>query len=345
MSKRKKQRTLVFVCVIACLVIAALACGSSDEAELVSTSVPEQETAAEEADIPEEAEQEDDVEPPPTSYEIGDTINIGDRTIIVLGWENIPPDEFFNPDEGFKYIGVELIIVNAGETPKSTSSLLQLKVKDETAQQYTIDIMAQSQLKGGSIEGELISGEKIRGKVGFQVPEDVENLELVFDAEVFGTGKVFVNLGSEPKLVEPPSEIPGEKELETFSIGESIEMNNMVLTVNEISSPAGDQFTKPTEGYKFLVVDLTLINNSSNAVNISSLMQMYVKDSEARKFSVDIMATTAANGTTPDGEYAPGETIRGQVGYEVPADETQFVFSFEADFWGTGKILVELPLE
>jgi hypothetical protein len=220
-----------------------------------------------------------------------------------------------------------------------------MKVKDETAQQYTVDFMAQSQLKGGNVEGELISGEKIRGKVGFQVPEDVQSLELVFDAEVFGTGKVFVNLGSEPKMVEAPSEIPGEKELETYSIGESIEMNDMVLTVNEVSSPAGDQFTKPSEGYKFLVVDLTLINNSSTAVNISSLMQMFVKDSAGRKFDVDIWATTAGGGTTPDGEYAPGETIRGQVGYEVPADETQFIFVFEADFWGTGKILVDLPLE
>ncbi|MDY6994045.1 MAG: DUF4352 domain-containing protein [Pseudomonadota bacterium] len=345
MRKKHNHRIFVFICIIASLVLATLACGTSDEPELVATSEPEEETAAEEADTPDEPVSEGEVEPTPANFEIGDTISIGDRTVIVLGWENIPPDEFFTPDEGFKYIGVELVIVNTGETPKSTSSILQMKVKDETAQQYTVDFMAQSQLKGGNVEGELISGEKIRGKVGFQVPEDVQSLELVFDAEVFGTGKVFVNLGSEPKMVEAPSEIPGEKELETYSIGESIEMNDMVLTVNEVSSPAGDQFTKPSEGYKFLVVDLTLINNSSTAVNISSLMQMFVKDSAGRKFDVDIWATTAGGGTTPDGEYAPGETIRGQVGYEVPADETQFIFVFEADFWGTGKILVDLPLE
>jgi hypothetical protein len=220
-----------------------------------------------------------------------------------------------------------------------------MNLKDETAQRYTIDIMAQSQAKGGSIEGSLLPGEKIRGKIGFEVPEEVQNLELVFDAEVFGTGKVFVNLGSEPKMIEPPSEIPGETEQETFTVGDSIESNKFILTVNEVTSIAGDQFTQPSDGYKFIAVDLTLVNNSSNAENISSLLQMFVKDSAGRKFSVDIWASTAAGGATPEGEFAPGETIRGKVGYEVPVDETDFVFVFESDFWNTGKVFVEIPLE
>ena len=344
MNKNQRNRTIIFISIIAALFLASLACGTSDEPELISTAPQEEEDVGEGEALP-EAEAEPESEQSPSSFEIGDVISIGDKTLIVLGWEDVPGNQFFTPDEGYKYIAVDVILVNTADTNKSTSSILQMKVKDETAQQYPVDIMAQSLALGGKIEGEMLPGEKIRGKVGFQVPEDGQKLELVFDAKVFGTGKVFVNLGSEPKMVDAPAEIPGETEQETYTIGESIEMNDILLTVNEVSIIAGDEFNTPSEGYKYLSLDLTLVNNSSNPINISSLLQMFVKDSQCRNFSLDFMATSAAGASSPDGEYAPGETIRGQVGYQVPADETQFVFSFDAGFWRTGRILVAFTVE
>ena len=53
------------------------------------------------------------------------------------------------------------------------------------------------------------------------------------------------------------------------------------------------------------------------------------------------MATSDA-GTTPEGEIAAGETIRGQVGYQVPETAGGFVFVFDADVWGLGKVFFEL---
>ena len=58
--------------------------------------------------------------------------------------------------------------------------------------------------KDGSVDGSWFQGEKVRGKVGFQVPEDLQNLQFVFDASVFGSGKVIVDLGASPVSVEAP---------------------------------------------------------------------------------------------------------------------------------------------
>ncbi len=222
---------------------------------------------------------------------------------------------------------------------------MQTSLKDETSQRYTIDVSALAIVKGGSIDGKLSPGEKIRGRIGFQVPEDVESLEYTFDADVFRSGKIFVDLGSEPVMVEAPSEIPGESEQETYNFDDTIEISNLVIKINEVSTPLGGQFIKLSDNYKFLVVDLTLENKASSSANISSLRQMWIKDSDDRKFSVSIFASATGAGTLPDGEYLAGETIRGQVGYEVPVDETQFVFVFDGDFWGSGTVFIEIPLE
>jgi hypothetical protein len=55
------------------------------------------------------------------------------------------------------------------------------------------------------------------------------------------------------------------------------------------------------------------------------------------------MASVASGNSSPDGEIAPGETVRGQIGFQVPATATGLTFVFDADVWGTGKASVALP--
>ncbi len=71
-------------------------------------------------------------------------------------------------------------------------------------------------------------------KVGFQVPDNAQGFQFVFDASIFGSGKVFVDLGAEPISVEPPASVTGEGSQLTFNIGELIEMGTTLLTVNKV---------------------------------------------------------------------------------------------------------------
>ncbi len=67
-------------------------------------------------------------------------------------------------------------------------------LKDSTGQKYTFHLGAQSIIDSGLPDDELQPGEKIQGQIGFQVPKDVQGLLFVFNAEIFGFGKVFIAL-------------------------------------------------------------------------------------------------------------------------------------------------------
>jgi hypothetical protein len=336
-NNRNSKKFIPFIA-LAILLLVSLACGSSTSPSLLATSVSPGGAGSQQeqpAQAPAAAIQQ--------NYKVGDVIAIGDHVLVVLGWENIPAGDFSKPDAGKKFVAVELLIVNNSQSSMSVSTLLQMAMKDDTGQKYDVDFMASTELEGGSVDGELAPGEKIRGKVGFQVGENAQGLQFVFDASIFGSGKVFVDLGAVPVKVEPPASIAGETVQQTYNVGDVVAMGTTTLTVNEIQYPAGDDFNKPNAGFKFLIVDLTLENQSATAISVSTLMQMSMKDANSQKYNVDFMASTASGGSSPDGEIAPGEKLRGQVGFQVPADASGLVFIFDADVWGTGKVLVAIP--
>ena len=334
-----RKHNFVSLVALAVLVLVSLACGSSASPTLVATSAPPVDSGSQPQEQPTQA-------PAPVTqqnYKVGDVVAIGDHVLVVLGWENVPPSDFSKPDEGKKFVAVELIIVNNSQSAMNISTLLQMNMKDDTGQKYDTDFMASTATNSASVDGELAPGEKVRGKVGFQIAENATGLQFVFDASVFGSGKVFVDLGAEPITVEPPASIAGETQQQTYNIGDVIAIGTTNITVNDVQYPTGDEYNKPNSGFKFLIVDLTIENTSATAINVSTLLQMSVKDASGQKFDVDFSASMASGGSSPDGEIAPGEKLRGQVGFQVPESATGLVFVFDADVWGSGKVFIALP--
>ncbi len=277
-----------------------------------------------------------------TSFEVGDVVSINDYVMVVLGWSKSEGNDIFKPDAGKGFVAVDVLFVNQGSSSESLSSLLQMTLKDSTGQNYKPDLIAQSALNVSSPDGELTAGERSRGTVGFQVPQEANDLQFVFDASIWGTGKIFVDLGPDPISYDPPSELDGEVTLDMYSIGETIIIGDFALTVNGVTFPEGNDFNKPDDGKRFIIVDVTFDNVSGDSTNLSSAAQMTLKDSTGQKYNVDIMASVASGGSTPDGELVAGEKLRGQVGYQVPIDSTGLVFVFDANIFGAGKVFVAL---
>jgi len=46
----------------------------------------------------------------------------------------------------------------------------------------------------GSLDGELAPGRKMRGELAYEIPKDASGLELIFDADVWGSGQAIVKL-------------------------------------------------------------------------------------------------------------------------------------------------------
>jgi hypothetical protein len=213
MVTHRSMQKWVPLMVLALVILVSLACGESASPTLVATaaapvdSAPQQQPTQAAAPVSQQ------------NYKVGDVVGIGDNVLTVLGWENVPGNDISQPDADKKFVAVELMIVNNSQSPMSVSTLLQMSMKDNTAQKYDVDFLASTAIDGGSMDGELAPGERIRGKVGFQIPETAQGLQFVFDDNVFGTGKIFVDLGSDPVKVEPPASIAGETSQQTYMSG------------------------------------------------------------------------------------------------------------------------------
>lgn len=361
MSKDMKGIILL----VALLVLPALACGNDvtptkiaevnepvveeadpdDAAESPSAEDSAEETVSNVQEAEEAEDEADEAAAPsgPDLYQVGDVVAMGDVVMAVLGWETPAGDQFFQPEEGKQFVVVDVMLVNQGNRSVSVSSLLQMELKDETEQRYDVDLMASTAAGASGPDGEISPGERVRGKVGFQVPAGAPGLTFIFEPDFWSTGKVFVALGPDPVAVEPPAQVAGETEAELFQVGDVIQLGDLELVVNGVSFSQGKDFFVPDAGNQFVLVDVSITNRGSEAETVSSLLQMWLKDATGQKYDVDIMASSLTGASTPDGDIVAGETLRGQVGYQTPVDVTGLVFVFDADIFGAGKVQVAIP--
>jgi hypothetical protein len=171
------------VSVLLMLFMLGLACGGPTQIEKVT-----------EVEVPEATE----VPPTPTVYQLGDVIAAGDLEITVLGWQISPGKDFWKPEEGKIYLIVEVVLENKGDQSRIISPLIQMSLKDADDRSYGINMGASAVAGTKPPEGEILPGERLRGEVGFEVPETAAGFVFVFDPDIFGTGKVLVYLGDSP---------------------------------------------------------------------------------------------------------------------------------------------------
>lgn len=131
----------------------------------------------------------------------------------------------------------------------------------------------------------------------------------------------------------------GSSQQQHFKVGDQVKVGDtFVVTVNSVKTSKGDQFTKPKSGNTFLVVDVTIKNASKDEQNVSSLLSFEIKDSAGQKYTETILSGL----TPPDGKIEAGGLLKGQMPYEVPSSQHDFVFSFQADITSSGQTIWDL---
>ena len=129
-----------------------------------------------------------------------------------------------------------------------------------------------------------------------------------------------------------------------FTVGDTLEMADVLVTLNNVSESHGSQFLQPTDGNVFVVCEFTIENNTDSEIAVSSLMSFEAYfDDYAANLSLGAM-TTDQNKQQLDGSVAPGKKINGVIGYEAPQDwselEVRFspnAFSSKAFIFNYGK--------
>ncbi len=275
-------------------------------------------------------------------YEVGDIISINNTILVVLGWDQPPGGDFNPPDEGKKYLVVDIMLANQRENSFSISPVFQMTLKDSTGQKYNVNGKANIASGSNTPKGEINPGEVLRGKVGFHVPEDMVNFVFVYEANLIGLGEVSVNLGPTPVSMEPPTDLNLAQQQIVYQIGDLIEISDLAIQVLQVSFPAGNEIVKPKEDFKFAAVDVMIENQGNTTQEISSIVQMYLKDSTGQKYTFHFGAQSIIDSGLPDDELQPGEKVRGQIGFQVPKDISGLLFVFDAEIFGFGKVFIAL---
>jgi hypothetical protein len=151
---------------------------------------------------------------------------------------------------------------------------------------------------------------------------------------------------SEPALVgtvpvgnssatEPPA-TEGEK---LFKLGDSVELDGVVVNFIDVVTSTGSQFNKPTEGNVFVLCEFEIANNSQEELSVSSMLNFEAYCDEYACDTSFGALLEKGNKDQLDGTVAPGKKMKGVVGYEVPTDWKELEVHYTLDILDDSKIV------
>lgn len=128
-----------------------------------------------------------------------------------------------------------------------------------------------------------------------------------------------------------------------YKVGDQIKLDNAIITVNKVEYSQGGQYTKPTEGNEWVNLNVTIENTSSSQQYVTTLGQMFVRDSESNSYQIAVTNKALENpGLGLDGAVIAKSKKTGWVGFEIKKGATGLQFQYNASMWGSKNILVDL---
>ena len=134
------------------------------------------------------------------------------------------------------------------------------------------------------------------------------------------------------------STTPAQTEKTKFTVGDNVDLNDIVVTLVDVSENNGGNYMTPSEGKIFVVCEFEIENNSNKDIAVSSIMsyEAYVDDYTT---GMNLSAMLSTGKSQLDGTIASGKKMNGVIGYEVDPDWSEIEIRFTPDFWA-GKDII-----
>ena len=144
---------------------------------------------------------------------------------------------------------------------------------------------------------------------------------------------------TQPQDTTPAATQEAPKEDAPFTVGETVQLNDVNATLVEVTTSKGSKYNKPTDGNVFVLCEFTIENNSDEELTVSSLMSFEAYcDDYACNYSFSALLEKE-NKSQLDGTIAPGKKMNGIIGYEVPKDWEELEIHFTPDVWSAKEIV------
>ena len=151
---------------------------------------------------------------------------------------------------------------------------------------------------------------------------------------------------SEPSLVgtapvgnNDSAETPTTAEDKVFKLGDSVELDGVIVSFIALDKSNGSDFNKPEDGNEFLLCEFEITNNSKEDLAISSMLSFEAYHDD---YSCDLSLGALiekGNKDQLDGTVAAGKKMKGVVGYEVPTDWEELEILYTPNILSDNKIV------
>jgi hypothetical protein len=253
------------------------------------------------------------------AQEVGDTVVINDIDGNEIGTASVDDiiDPFEDmrqtPDEGLRFLSVELTIENTGEDVLTVSPGNIGVVDDKGIIYVTVEDIDRTDDLEPLAETDLESGESISGALAVGFPEDGEIAQIIW---LVGTGQM-------PRLF---STLDPVDEGDPVSLYTTDYTEEAILTADEVVDDFDDvrDGKEASRGFKFVGVTVTFENVSEDPIRPDPA-SVYLGTSDGIFWAQDTQIDRSDDSLREipylvDTPLAPGDSVSGFVGFSVPAD-------------------------
>lgn len=190
---KRKQSGIVkwIVIAIVVLVIIGAATGGKDDNE--PKKVGDTKASTESNNNSNDAEPVISEEPDKeVTFKKGEIAELNNVQVTLTDYEESTGSEYNKPDDGKVFLLAEFEIANNTDKELAISSMLSFEAyADDYKLDYSVGAMIDKE--GSQLDGSIAAGKKMKGWIGWEVPQDYQNVEIHFTDNVWSSDKfVFV---------------------------------------------------------------------------------------------------------------------------------------------------------
>ncbi|WP_396610579.1 DUF4352 domain-containing protein [Haloferax sp. S1W] len=264
---------------------------------------------------------------------VGEVFADGSLALVVRSIERVTQiGELQRAKDGHVFLVVRLAVKNtSADEYFAFSGVSQTRVLDADRQAYQ---QSQSFDQTGTqfTAGQLAPGEVSRGDLAYEIPTDASDLKLRIDfqaSDPLSYDRVVMPLGSAP---DAPANVTQDLQVDVASPGEAVEFGGVSVTVNSLETTASiGGAAKAGDGKEYAIIDISVENDTDEQQQLSSLLQMWLKDGAGFSYTHDIVATSQLEQPYGDDYIDVGETAGGALAYRIPEGRSPLYWTLDFD--------------
>lgn len=128
----------------------------------------------------------------------------------------------------------------------------------------------------------------------------------------------------------------------SYTVGQAIDVDSKKVTVTSVERnwQSGNQFITADSGNELVKVQVSIENNSKSQISYNTF-DWKLQDSKGVIKDVD-SSTFTVDGALNSGELAPAGKVSGFMVFQVPADDSGLVLSYNPSFFNDKKVEIKL---